>query len=61
MVEFTIKKLKRIDILLLCAGISAHCLFEDFDNLDIFKKIMEVNFMGYVNATKYALPHLKQV
>eukprot|EP00352_Strombidinopsis_acuminata_P005367 CAMPEP_0176353942 /NCGR_PEP_ID=MMETSP0126-20121128/12171_1 /TAXON_ID=141414 ORGANISM="Strombidinopsis acuminatum, Strain SPMC142" /NCGR_SAMPLE_ID=MMETSP0126 /ASSEMBLY_ACC=CAM_ASM_000229 /LENGTH=63 /DNA_ID=CAMNT_0017705841 /DNA_START=295 /DNA_END=486 /DNA_ORIENTATION=+ len=59
MVEFAIEKLQRIDILFLCAGISAHVLFEEYKNLDIARKIMDVNYMGYVNATKYALPHLK--
>eukprot|EP00352_Strombidinopsis_acuminata_P003012 CAMPEP_0176403174 /NCGR_PEP_ID=MMETSP0126-20121128/49873_1 /TAXON_ID=141414 ORGANISM="Strombidinopsis acuminatum, Strain SPMC142" /NCGR_SAMPLE_ID=MMETSP0126 /ASSEMBLY_ACC=CAM_ASM_000229 /LENGTH=155 /DNA_ID=CAMNT_0017781245 /DNA_START=18 /DNA_END=485 /DNA_ORIENTATION=+ len=61
MVEFAIEKLKRIDILYLCAGISAHAMFEEYKNLEIVRKIMDVNFMGYVNATKYALPHLKAV
>ena len=58
MVEFAAKTMGRIDILVLCAGISAHVPFMQYESLDIVRKIMDVNFMGYVNTTKYAIPHL---
>ncbi len=54
-----IDKFKSIDILINNAGISQISLFED-TNLDIFKKVMDVNFYGTVYCTKYALPHLKK-
>lgn len=58
MVEFAAKKMGRIDILVLCAGISAHVPFVEYKSLDIVRKIMDVNFIGYVNTTKYAIPYL---
>eukprot|EP00351_Strombidinopsis_sp_SopsisLIS2011_P003442 CAMPEP_0116884328 /NCGR_PEP_ID=MMETSP0463-20121206/17182_1 /TAXON_ID=181622 /ORGANISM="Strombidinopsis sp, Strain SopsisLIS2011" /LENGTH=65 /DNA_ID=CAMNT_0004540647 /DNA_START=283 /DNA_END=480 /DNA_ORIENTATION=- len=48
----------RLDILVLCAGISAHVTFEEYESLEIVRKIMDVNYMGYINTTKYAIPHL---
>jgi len=57
-VDLCIRKFARIDICVLAAGVSAHGKFEDSPNIDIFKKIMDVNLFGYVNMTKYALPHL---
>jgi len=49
----------QIDVLILNAGISAHFLFEDIENMEVFKKLMEVNFFGCVYPTRYALPYLK--
>lgn len=43
---------------MLAAGVTAHGKFEESPNLEIFKKIMDVNLFGYVNMTKFALPHL---
>ena len=47
----------RLDILINNAGISMRALFEDLD-LDVFRKIMDINFYGTVYLTKYALPHI---
>lgn len=58
-VEFMILKCQRIDVLILAAGVSAIAKFGDLQNLDIFKKAMDINFYGYVNLTKYALPSLR--
>lgn len=57
MVETAIRLYGRIDVLVNNAGISMRALFEDLD-LEVFKKVMEVNFFGTVYATKYALPHI---
>jgi dehydrogenase/reductase SDR family member 7B len=46
-----------IDILINNAGISMRSLFED-TQLDVFRKIMDVNFYGTVYATKFALPYI---
>lgn len=59
MVEETIKAFGRIDILICNAGISMRALFEDLQ-LEVFKKLMDINFYGSVYATKYALPYLFQ-
>jgi len=55
-----IKKFSRIDIVVLAAGVSAHGKFSDSSNIDIMKKVMDVNLFGYVNMTKYVLPYIKQ-
>jgi short-subunit dehydrogenase len=57
LIEDTIKKYGRLDILINNAGISMRALFNESD-LDVFKKVMDINFYGSVYATKYALPHI---
>jgi short-subunit dehydrogenase len=57
LIEDTIKNYGKIDILINNAGISMRALFNDSD-LDVFKKVMDINFYGAVYATKYALPHI---
>ena len=59
LVDDTIKKFGRIDILINNAGISMRALFQDLD-LNTFKKVIETNFFGTVYLTKYALPWLIQ-
>jgi short-subunit dehydrogenase len=39
------------------AGISMRALFKDLD-MDVFRKVMDINFYGTVYLTKYALPHI---
>jgi dehydrogenase/reductase SDR family member 7B len=57
MVEETITRFGKIDILINNAGISMRALFEDL-HLDVFRKVMDINFYGTVYATKYCLPHI---
>jgi short-subunit dehydrogenase len=47
----------KIDVLINNAGISMRALFKDAD-LDVIKKVMDVNFWGTVYCTKYALPEI---
>lgn len=58
MVNQTLEKYGKIDILINNAGISMRSMFEDVE-LDVIKKVMNINFYGVVYATKYALPHIK--
>jgi len=58
MVEKTIEKYGKIDILINNAGISMRSMFEDCD-LNVIKTVMDINFYGTVYATKYALPYIK--
>ncbi|TAG02623.1 MAG: SDR family oxidoreductase [Cytophagia bacterium] len=53
----TIKKFQKIDILINNAGISMRALFED-TKIEVIKQIMDINFYGMVYATKYALPYI---
>jgi len=57
MVKETIKTFGRLDILINNAGISMRALFEEID-LDVFQKVMDINFNGTLYATKYALPYI---
>jgi dehydrogenase/reductase SDR family member 7B len=56
-VETAIREYGRIDVLVNNAGISMRALFEDLQ-VEVFRKVMEVNFYGLVYTTKYALPHI---
>ena len=55
----TIETYGKIDLLVLAAGISAHSLFEDFESMEPFRKVVETNLYGCVYPTRYALPYLK--
>lgn len=57
MIEKTIKKYSRIDVLINNAGISMRSLFQETD-LSVFKKVMDVNFWGTAYCSYYALPYL---
>jgi dehydrogenase/reductase SDR family protein 7B len=57
MVEKTVQKYGKIDILINNAGVSMKGLFKDVD-LQVLRRLMNVNFWGTVYCTKYALPYL---
>ncbi len=57
MIDDAIAHYGTIHVLINNAGISMRALFEDV-TLDVFRKVMEVNFYGAVYATKFALPHI---
>lgn len=42
------------------AGISMWAKFEQIEDISIFEQIMQVNYLGSVYCTHYALPYLKQ-
>jgi dehydrogenase/reductase SDR family member 7B len=46
-----------IDILINNAGISMRALFSEVD-LEVVKKVMDINFYGILYATKYCLPEI---
>jgi len=57
LMEETVKRFGRIDVLINNAGISMRAAFEDVD-LKVIRQLMEVNFYGTVYCSKYALPYL---
>jgi dehydrogenase/reductase SDR family protein 7B len=59
MAEEAIRKFGRIDILINNAGISMRALFEDVD-LNVIRRVMDINFYGVLYATKYCLPEIKK-
>jgi dehydrogenase/reductase SDR family protein 7B len=59
MAEAAMSEFGRIDILINNAGISMRALFEEVD-LDVVKRVMDINFYGVLYATKYCLPEVKR-
>lgn len=57
LIDETKKQFGGIDVLICNAGISMRAIFEDVD-LNVIRKVMDVNFWGTVYCTKFALPHL---
>lgn len=57
MVAETVKQFGKLDILINNAGISMRALFLNLE-LEVIRKVMEINFFGTVYATKFALPHI---
>lgn len=57
LINETVKRFGRIDVLINNAGISMRGLFAD-TSLDVLRQIMNVNFWGSVYCTKFALPHI---
>ncbi|MGB0887908.1 MAG: SDR family oxidoreductase [Vicingaceae bacterium] len=57
MVKEAVSKFGRIDTLINNAGISMRAVFNDME-VDVLKKVMDINFYGTVYCTKYALPHI---
>lgn len=59
LIDETLKKFHKIDVLINDAGISMRAVFNEVD-LAVIKQLMDTNFWGTVYCTKYALPHLLQ-
>lgn len=57
MVQETLTAFGKIDVLINNAGISMRALFEEAD-VDVIRKVMDINFYGTVYATKAALPEI---
>jgi dehydrogenase/reductase SDR family protein 7B len=57
LIKQTINKFGKIDVLVNNAGISMRALFNDLD-LNVIRKVMDVNFWGTVYCTKFALPYI---
>ncbi len=59
MAEEAIRLYGTIDVLINNAGISMRALFSEVD-LDVVKKVMDINFYGVLYATKYCLPEIQK-
>jgi len=57
LIEKTIEKYGKLDILINNAGISMRALFANVE-IAVLRKLMDVNFWGTVYCAKYALPYL---
>ncbi len=59
LIDCAIENFGAIDVLICNAGLSMRALFDDVD-LDVLRRLMDVNFWGCVGCTKYALPWLQK-
>lgn len=53
----TVQRFGKVDILVNNAGISMRAAFNDVD-LDVLKRLIDINFWGTVYCTKYAMPYV---
>ncbi|MFH1570104.1 MAG: SDR family oxidoreductase [Gemmatimonadota bacterium] len=60
LVEETVREFGGVDYLVANAGISMWSRFEETADLSVFRKLMEVNYLGALHCAFYALPHLKR-
>ena len=60
MIQATISKFSKIDVLVNNAGMSMWSTVENVQDVSRFQHIMDVNFLGSVYCTKFALPFLKE-
>ena len=58
-VDASVAGLGKIDCLIACAGISMWAKFEEVEDLSIFRRLMDTNYLGIVHCVYYALPHIK--
>ncbi len=58
LVNSTIEEFGSLDLLILCAGVSMWAPFDGITDLSIFRKLMEINFIGAVNCVHASLPQL---
>ena len=57
LINKTVEKFGKIDVLINNAGISMRALFKETDIM-VIRQLMEVNFFGTVYCSKFALPYL---
>jgi short-subunit dehydrogenase len=58
LIDATVSEFGGIDTIVLNAGMTMWAKFADIKNITIVERIMQVNYMGAVYCTHYALPHL---
>ncbi len=59
LIEKTCEEYGQIDMLVNDAGMAVGSALADLPDLKLFKQVLDVNFLGAVYCTYYALPHLK--
>ncbi len=58
LVEGTVEKFGKMDIFIPCAGASMWADFLEIKDLSLFRKMIDINYLGVVNCLHFALPHL---
>lgn len=59
-IDATVAEFGLIDTLVNNAGMTMWAKFEDINDVSMLSRIMQVNYMGAVYCTHFALPHLKK-
>jgi len=59
LIEWTVARFGRLDTLINNAGATMWARVDEIRDLGMLARIMQVNYMGAVYCTAYALPHLK--
>ncbi len=57
LIEKALEKFGKIDVLVNNAGISMRAMFDEMD-ISVFERVMNINFMGTVYCTRYAIEHI---
>jgi len=60
LVETAVDEYGGVDVLVANAGVSMWAKFEDVTDTSMYRKLIDVNYMGVVNCVHPALPHLKE-
>ena len=60
LIDCAVKEYGSIDVLINNAGRTMWTTFEDIEDISIFRQLMELNYLGSVHCTYYALPYLKE-
>ncbi|KAK3142777.1 hypothetical protein QOZ80_4BG0351370 [Eleusine coracana subsp. coracana] len=59
-IDDTIRYFGRLDHLVNNASIWQVCKFEEVEDVNYFRELMDINFWGHVYPTRLAIPHLKK-
>ncbi len=60
LINLAVEKFARLDALINNAGITMYSPFEEIKDLSVADRIIQVNFLGSVYLTYFALPYLKE-
>ena len=60
LVETAVAEWGRVDYLVANAGLSMWAPFEEIEDLELFRRLIEVNYLGALHCAHFGLPHLKE-